>query len=372
MLKSFSTSTRQCSESNLQAQVPMKARRTIALFLISLSYALSALAADSIAGKVTNLTTRKPAANTEVVLLRLEKGMEEEARARTDAQGGFVLPLSTAGSQHMIRVVHQGVNYDQGVTGKGPVEITVFDAVRDIPNLQANIGMAQLESDGEMLKITEMYAISNNSFPPVTQLRPRNFEVSIAQNAVLDSLSIRRSGGIWVVVTPMPVQGQSGRYAVEYPLRPGETLFKFVYHLPYTGPTTLHLKPAYPVANFAVMHPPSMKFKAANPRAFTSPGVTRGLQIEQAVRKPVVREAPSFEISGIGLAPPASRAAESSSPAVVLPTPAAGSPAAASQPVRQGRQEVGLWAVLSGLAALLAASVFMVWKKRKRAAQQLP
>jgi hypothetical protein len=346
----------------------MKARRTIALFLISLFYALSALAADSIAGKVTNLTTRKPAANTEVILLRLEKGMEEEARARTDAQGAFVLPLSTAGSKHLIRVVYQGVNYDQGVSDKGPLEITVFDTVRDIPTLQANIGMAQLESDGEMLKVTEMYAISNSSLPPVTQLRPRNFEVSLAQNAVLDSFTIKRGGGIWVVVTPVPVQGQSGRYAVDYPLRPGETLFKFVYHLPYTGPTTFHVKPAYPVANFAVMHPPTMKFKASNPRAFTSPGMARGLQVEQAVSKPVVHEAPAFEISGIGLAPPASSAAESSPEVRPSPAPAAGSSAAASQPVSQGRQDVGMWAVLSGLAALLAASVFMVWRKRKRAA----
>jgi hypothetical protein len=347
----------------------MKARRTIALFFISLFYALSALAADSITGKVTNLTTRKPAADMEVVLLRSEKGMEEEARARTDAQGGFVLPLpAVAGSQHMLRVVHQGVNYDQALSGKGPVEIAVFDTVRKIPNLQANIGMAQLESDGAMLKVTEMYAITNKSSPPVTQLRPRNFEVSLAENAVLDSFTIKRGGG-WVVVTPVPVEGQSGRYAVDYPLQPGETLFKFIYHLPYTGPTTIHVKPAYPVANFAVMHPPSMKFKASNPRAFTSPGVTHGLQVEQAVRKPVVREAPSFEISGIGLAPPANNAAEASPAVRLTPTPATGSPAAASQPVNQGRQEVGAWAaVLSGLAALLAASVFMVWRKRKRTA----
>ena len=355
-------------KNNLHAQVPMKARRTIALFLISLLYALSALAADSITGKVTNLTTRKPAANTDVVLLRLENGMQEEAKARTDAQGVFVLPLPAAGNQHMIRAVHQGVNYDQPVSGKGPVEITVFDTVRDIPSLQASIGMAQLESDGEILKVTEMYAITNGSFPPVTQLRPRNFEVSLAQNAVLDSFTIKRGGGIWVVVTPVPVQGQSGRYAVNYPIRPGDTLFKFIYHLPYTGPTTLHVKLAYPVANFAVMHPPSMTFKASNPRTFTSPGMARGLQVEQAVSKPVVREAPSFEISGVGLATPASGAAESSPAARLSPTPATGSSAAASQPVNQGGQEGGMWAVLSGLAALLAASVFMVWRKRKGAA----
>ena len=347
----------------------MKDRRTIALLLIICAYALSTRAADSISGKVMNLTTKKPAANAEVVLLRLEKGMDEEARTRTDAQGGFVLPLpALPGNQRVVRVVHQGVNYDKPVSGKGPIEVHVFDAVENIPDLQASIGIAQLESDGQALKVTEMYSITNNAFPQVTQSRPRNFELSIDRNAVLDSFVTRRGGGVWVVVTPVPVKGQVGRYAVDYPIRPGETLFKFVYHLPYTGPTTLQVKPAYPAAKFAVMHPPSMTFKSSKPSAFISPGVVQGLQVEQAVGKPLVRDVPPFEISGIGLAPPSARAAETAP--VVRPTPAAtgvGSPATASQPLAQGHQEGGVWALLSGIAALIAASAFMVWRKRKKA-----
>lgn len=344
------------------------------LFLIGCSYALSALAADSITGKVMNQTTKQPAAGNEVVLLRLENGMEEEAKTHTDAQGRFVLPLpAPASAQHIVRVIHQQVNYDQTVRSKEPLEIAVYDAVPRIPHLQGSIGMAQVESDGQMLKITEMYAITNDSRPPVTQAGPSNFEVSIAPEATLDSFMVRKGGGVWVNVAPAPVTGQQGHYVVDFPMRPGETFFKFIYHLPYLQPTTVRIKPAYPVAKFAVMHPPAMTFKSSNPQAFTSPGEARGLRVEQAVSNPVVRDVPAFEISGIGSASSADQA-KRSSPAVgssggAAPN-AAGSSSPAAQPVTSVRPETGMWALASGIAALLAASVYMVWKKRKKQASR--
>ena len=57
------------------------------------SCALSAFAADAINGTVRNQTTGKAAAGDEVILLRLQNGMEEEARTRVDAAGAFSLPL---------------------------------------------------------------------------------------------------------------------------------------------------------------------------------------------------------------------------------------------------------------------------------------
>src|SRR5258708_3161323 len=100
--------------------------------------ALSAFAADTITGRAHNRTTGKPAAGDEVVLLRLENGMEEEARSKTDSQGGFVLPV-TGGARYLVRVLHRGVNYDKSVDGKGPLDIEVFDAVARIRDLQASL-----------------------------------------------------------------------------------------------------------------------------------------------------------------------------------------------------------------------------------------
>lgn len=336
------------------------------LLLFCCSCALSACAIDTINGTVRNRTTDKAAAGDEVILLRLQNGMQEESRTRTDAQGAFSLHLSSADAPHIVRVLHEGVNYDQTVSGKGPLEIAVFNAVPRIRDLQASIGIAQVESDGQMLKITEMYSIANDSVPPVTQSGPRNFEISIVPKATLDSLVVKKGGGVWVNIAPVPIKGQEGRYAVDFPIRPGDTLFKFVYHLPSNGPTRLQVRVPYPVRNFAVMHPPSMAFKPLSAQAFTSPGTAQGLRVEQAASKPVVRNVPEFEVSGIGLAAPAQPASASlpASPASAAPKP--DMPASVTLPVAARRMENGMWIFLSGIAAILTAIAYAIWRKRKR------
>jgi len=336
--------------------------------LLFVALALSACAADTISGKVHNQTTDKPAAGDDVILLRLEKGMDEEARTKTDSQGAFSLQVNGGGAGHVVRVLHKGVNYDTSLDHNGPMNILVFDSVARIQDLQAKLGMAQVESDGQVLKITEMYDISNESAPPVTQSRPDNFEISISPKATLDSLVVKKgAGGLWLNVTPVPVKGQQGRYVADFPLRPGETLFKFVYHLSYSGSASLSVKPAYPVRSFAVLHPASLSFKSSRPDAFTSPGVTHGLQVEQAVSKPIVRVVPVFEIAGTGLAEPAQQTAKASPmvPSQSAATAKPSAPATSSSTTGTDQIESEKWALLAGGAVLLAAIFYMVWKKRK-------
>jgi hypothetical protein len=336
------------------------------LLLFCCACALSACAADAINGMVRNQTTGKAAGGDEVILLRLQNGMEEEARTRTDASGAFSLRLASADAPHVVRVLHQGVNYDQTVSGNTPLEIAVFNAVPRIRNLQGSLGIAQVESDGQMLKVTEMYSIANDSVPPVTQSGPHNFEISIAPKATLDSLAVKKGGGVWVNLAPVPIKGQQGRYATDFPIRPGDTLFKFVYHLPYSVPTRLQVKLPYPIRNFAVMHPPSMVFKPSSAQAFTSPGLAQGLRVEQAVTKPVVREVPEFEISGTGLATPelAAKAVSVTSPAAAA-SARSDTPASVTLPAAAGRLENGVWIFLTGIAALLTAIAYAIWRKRK-------
>jgi hypothetical protein len=257
------------------------------------------------------------------------------------------------------------------LSGKGPLEIAVFDSVPRIRDLQGKIGIVQVESDAASLKVTEMYAIDNQSVPQVTQSRADNFEISLSPNATINSVAARKDGGVWVNITPIPKPGHQAGYAVDFPIRPGGTQFKFIYHLPYEGPATLHLRPAYPVRSFAVMHPQSLTFKSSVPAAFTSPGVMQGLQVEQAVVRPLVREIPAFEISALGILPPATQAAGStkadlsSEVSSEVDSPAMASSAAHSTQVGLDRQESGMWAILSGIVAVLVASLYVVWKRRK-------
>ncbi|HJT54572.1 MAG TPA: hypothetical protein VJ848_12025, partial [Candidatus Angelobacter sp.] len=153
--------------------------------------------------------------------------MQEESRGVSDAMGNFSLPMNEPGASHVVRVIHQGVNYDQRLTAASSLEMQVFDSVPRVPGLSGTVGMAQIESDGATLKVTEMYDIANVSQPPVTQVGPRNFEFSIASGAMLESFQARKAGGVWLNLNSVSVPGSTNRYAVDFPIRPGDTLFRF-------------------------------------------------------------------------------------------------------------------------------------------------
>ena len=327
--------------------------------------------AETLTGTVHNATAGKLSAGDDVLLVRLGEGMEDESRTKTDANGAFTLNMTSPNAQHFVRVIHQGVNYDQSVTGPAPLEIVVYDAVSKIPGLSGAMGIVQAEADAKALKLTEMYVISNTSNPPVTQSRADNYEISLPAKAVLDSTEVRSNKGMWVKSTPTAVKGREGVFDVNFPIRPGDTLFKFVYHLPYSGRTTLRLHLPYPILRFGVMHPASMRFKALAPNTFRSPGPAGGLDVEAAVKSPLVGDVPPFEISGTGVAPPhgndAARAPQPASP----PSPAPNDSAVAHSPNTAESEEKSqkeLWLLVGGIVAILAVFGVAVWRMRKRGA----
>jgi len=329
----------------------------------------SAILAQTITGAVHNQTTGKPSVGDEVQLILLGQGMEEEARSKTGSEGEFTLNLRAPNERHFVRVIHQGVNYDQMITGTAPLQVIVYDAVAKVPGLGGNIGIAQIESDGKNLKVTEMYAITNASNPPVTQSRTDNYQITLPPKAAFDSVEVRSGKGMWVKIKPSPIAARERTYGVNFPIRPGDTLFKFVYSLPYHGRATLHLHLPYPIAKFGVVHPPSMRFKALRPNTYNSPGPSGGLALETAVSSPLVGDVPAFEISGVGTAPEHGTTAAAAPPVAPAPAPGATNPAPThnANPANAGDQaKKELWLVVGGIILILAISVLAVWRVRRR------
>jgi hypothetical protein len=348
----------------------MKTILRLASFLLLIGLASPpAFAGNTVTGRVINATSKQPSGGDQVLLLRLEEGMQEESRAVSDAAGNFSLPVNEPEAAHLVRVIHQGVNYDQRSSGASSLEIQVFDSMPHVPNLSGTVGMAQIESDGATLKVTEMYDISNISQPPVTQVGPRNFEFSIARGATIESFQARKGGGVWVNLNPAIVPGNPNRYAVDFPIRPGDTLFRFAYRLPASAAVSFKLRPAYPVSNFAVMHPPSMAFKAVRAADFTSPGITKGLRIEQVVSsRSALHEIPEFEISALGAAP----VPDAGQGATTLGTTAVSNPVSrsslpANHTVTATENGSGFWPLLVAFACLFAAIVFGSWRRKRQA-----
>jgi hypothetical protein len=336
---------------------------------LALLLSVATASATAISGRVTNQTRGIPAAGDDVILLRLGEGMQEVERTRTNKQGAFSFSADASNADYIVRVMHQGVNYDQTLGGpSAPLAMAVYDAVAKVPGLAGTMGIAQVESDAGNLKVTEMYSISNNSNPPVTQTNPHNFEITLPANAELSSFQAKRAGGVWVNAMPSPVQGMEGHYAADFPLRPGDTLFKFAYHLPVQSHTALKVTLAYPVKTFGVVHPASILFTSLRPRAFTSPGTVKGLQLEQLVSTKMIRDVPVFELSGAGMATSQAQPAQAkpltqaAAQGPSAPVPVQDVPAA----VFKEKQEKELWGIIAAMALLIVAGVALAVRGRKR------
>ena len=149
----------------------------------------TSLFAASIHGKVINGTTNKPAAGDDVVLLSLSGGMQETARTKTDSKGEFSVDVPDEGTQHLVRVSHQRVNYFRSAPqGTTTVEMTVYDSsAKRVDNLIGEGRVFRVQSaGGQQMQVSEMYILRNESQPPRTWMGDRTFEVVLPEGARLE------------------------------------------------------------------------------------------------------------------------------------------------------------------------------------------
>ena len=276
--------------------------------MIKFVLALAALGATAMAapvtGNVLNKTTNKPAAGADVVVSRVTEGLPEVTRVKTDAKGNFTIniPDTDANQPHLIRVEYGGANYPKfAPPGTQSVSIDVYDAAKQVEGItgSADILAFQTVSDKE-LEIIETYVVRNESNPPRTQLSERAFELYLPEAAKIENAAAGRAGGMPVNTAPVP-QSEKGKYAFIYPLRPGETLFRITYRLPYSGKLDLKPRLTMPMENFVVMMPPGMKLDPKS-SGFNASADENGMHV--AVVKAVQpTDRVEYEVSGSGKIP---------------------------------------------------------------------
>jgi hypothetical protein len=284
-------------------------------------HAAVALAADTVAGVALNRTTDKAAAGDEVILLRLEHGMQEEARTRTDARGAFAFAVNAPQTLYLIRVMHQNVNYDEPVEANHPVAIAVYDKAARVGELAGTMEVLRMGSRGDGLHVSDMVEIRNESNPPRTEAGERTFEVYLPPQAKLDTVLAAGEEKIGVIIKASALPGEPGHYAVNFPLRPGATKFAFNYDLPYAGEAVFRKKSAYPLKLLSVMIPQSMTF-SAQPSAFHLLRDADGKFQVEAATLLKAGETREFSVAGKGVLPRLPAAAVQN-PMLPKPGPAA-------------------------------------------------
>jgi len=273
--------------------------------------AASLQAATTITGTVTNGTNSKPAAGVEVILLKLEGGMSEEARTKADAQGRYKITAENGGAPHVLRVMHQNVSYNQPLPpGTENKDVIVYDAAKKVEGISANVDAMWIKAEPGtgQAQVAEMFVVKNSSTPPRTQMSEKSFEFTLPPGAIVEFSDAMSPGGIPIKTAAVP-QGRD-HYAFIFPLRPGETTFQIGYHLPYSGELKLEPTANYAVDHVAVGIPKSMQFAATTSgSAFQLMREENGVEMYVATSvKP--GQALGFKVSGTGAFPRAQQDAQ--------------------------------------------------------------
>jgi hypothetical protein len=286
--------------------------RTIAMSLLLTG---SLAQAATITGTVTDKTTGKPAVGDTVVLVDVQAGMNEAAKATTDTHGHYSLN-EPGSSPYLVRVTHQGAGYFIAAPqGSGPGDITVYDVAAKVDGVGIDedvIGI--VDSTNGQLRVVERYAVHNTSSPPRTQWSPRTFEIVLPDGAVVDSVSGQRPGGLTTTIKLDP-DGLKGHYSFNFPIQPDDadkgTLFQLEYELPYSGKLTFHPQVSIPARTVWVMLPKSMTFTANAGSNFQSSPQDPAFQTFVA-RNALPGKALEFTVSGSGSLPRDDQSAQGS------------------------------------------------------------
>ncbi len=333
-------------------------------FALSLLFAGAFAQAATVSGTVTNKTTGKPAAGDSVVVVDVQAGMGEVAKATTDANGRYTLNLPGNGP-YLIRATHQGAGYFiASPQGGGEGNISVYDVAAKVSGVFIEADVVEVEASNGQLQVNERYFIHNTSSPPMTQWSKRSFEVVLPPEATINGSGSQRPGGLPTSVNMEP-GSTKGHYYFGIPIEPDkgdkDTLFQISYNLPYSsGKYDFKSVVSLPADNFAVLMPKSMTFTAGPGQNFRSvqedPGVQTYILKNAVPEKPI-----TFSVSGTGSMPREDQGAQGSSGNQVAggqPGGGIGAPINTPDPLSKYK-----WWILGGLALLLTAGAAFLLRK---------
>ena len=354
-----------CAQKSKVVDLKRLTQSVASLLLLCLS---SSAAAQVLTGTVTNGTNGKPAAGDQIILLSLANGMEEAGKTNADSSGKFSFKLTDGGGPHLIRAVHQGVTYHQmAPPGTNSVEVQVYDVAKKIPELGMTADVMRFQTDGGQLQGTRLFAVNNTSSPPRTQMNDHNFEFYLPPGAKIEQSQAKAPNGQPIAAEAVP-QAEKNRYAIVFPLRPGETQFQVQFTLPYSGSIKIDPKPLYPAEHVVVVLPKTMQFAAANASTFQSmQDPSQGDTIVEVAQQTKAGQSLGYTLTGTGTisdepAKVAAGAAQQQG-GENRPGGGLGAPIEAPDPLDKYR-----WFILGGFAIILAIGAFVVMRRQPAAA----
>jgi hypothetical protein len=327
--------------------------RLIAILLHLFAGAMPAFA-GTLSGTVRNGTTGAVVPNQDVILIQLQGGMQSAGTFRTDAQGRYTMDHPAIGQAPvLVRVQYRGVNYHQNVPpGQATADIEVFESTASFDALHVfqRIIVLQPAAAGAVLLMGEEFSVHNESKPPVAVFKEDgSFLFDVPAGGELGQVSAAGPSGMPLVQGT--IDKGKGRFAIAFPMRPGENNVRVSYQFPYAkNEATIRLTSPYAAQRVVLIVPPTMTIKGTG---FTPAGTEQGFNLY--ARDNVPASTP-FEFSISGTAPPPSEQPAQSG--------AAGGPQTGAEiSTLPGRLDHLKWVLLGGFAALFALGAIFLWKR---------
>lgn len=334
--------------------------------------------AGIVTGTVTNGTTGKPAAGVDVILIQLQGTMKPIENTKTDAEGRYSFDSPALGAGPMlIRAVYRGVNYHEPATpGKTTVDVQVFEPTDKASAFSVTAHAIILQPSGSTLVVGEEYNVTNKTQPPVAYYRPNgSFSFALPEGAQLADVSVVGTSGMPVVQTPVD-QGNN-KQAIDFPFRPGDSVVRISYHLPYpANQASLRFMSYYSADRLAVFAPPSVHIVGAG---FTPGGEAQGFSVY--MRESVAAKTP-ISVSVSGTAPPpapdnggatnAANGDDAQNPSVNSHADSGEETPAASLTTFPARLDSLKWILVGGFAALFALGLIYVLRQPEAAVAGTP
>lgn len=345
-----------------------------AVAVLAAAITLCAQGPQNIAGTVLDLTNGAPLPSTQVALVQLTGTMPKVATTTTDIAGHYRFS-QTSGGPFMVQADWQGVSYFAKVTpGQSETNVQVYDASHDPKQVNVDAEIMVLQPDAGQLAVVNEYRVENALQPPRTLSGSPGknggsglFRFRVPPGATVDMVRVVAPGEMPLSRQAVPT-AEHDIYAVDSPLRPGETQIQVSYRVPYSAlKAALSESPVLAPAHFEVYVPSPMSF---NGNGFTQVGEQDGYKVYG-----VAAPAPTMQFQVAGDAPmpspqgqtsaaaPAAATGEASTGGEGASATTAPAPAAAAAVPMPTLLERNRWTILAFLGLAAAAGFGLLLAK---------
>lgn len=216
-------------------------------------------------GTVINRSTGKPQAGATVGLYTMgnQDGLELVDQAKSDAAGKFAIKQSLQGPL-LIRTAFSGVTYNHMLPPGTPtsgLSLDVYDASKQPGAAKVDKHMILFEPNGGQLVVSETFLMKNEGRTAWYDPDAGTLRVYVPGNASKPEVKATAPGGA-PIGAAVNKTANPDIWAVDFPVKPGDTRFDVTYAVPYKDGETYSGKIASKDANTYLIVPNGISLKA--------------------------------------------------------------------------------------------------------------